>query len=540
MPLMRVQNAVLAVVLCLFSTVATADIVRIAPSNFTPSGEDFIAIYGNNLLGTVATKIVFDGTITVDEPQFASQNEILVWVPVAVLVEEGQHSVVVHSIDAGGTRTHGPAFFTVAAPPPSGPPTVYVPDGVIVAEAENANGAVVELPVSAFSAEGDPLPVTCTPASGSRFPLGVTGVQCSATDDGGTGVGNFSVFVTDTTRPVITVPDDIVTSDPVVTYTVTATDNVDGQISVSCTPASGSTFPNGSTRVRCTARDAHFNPAEEEFRVRVTGGPPQLELPEDITAEATGPNGAVVTFAATSEDGTVACTPSSGSTFAIGTTTVNCTATNAGGTRSGSFKVTVEDTTPPVLTTPVVLHVEATSAAGAVATWVATAYDLVDGDRPVTCTPASGSFFDFGTTVVFCSAVDSRNNEGASNFNVIVEDTSAPELTNLTANPSVLWPPNHKMAAVTVTATVVDAVDPSPTVRIASVSSNQPINGTGDGDTAPDWEITGPLTVNLRAERSGNKERVYTIVVETKDVNGNIGHGTVQVKVTDVKRRAVR
>ncbi|HEX2059142.1 MAG TPA: hypothetical protein VHK90_00230, partial [Thermoanaerobaculia bacterium] len=125
-------------------------------------------------------------------------------------------------------------------------------------------------------------------------------------------------------------------------------------------------------------------------------------------------------------------------------------------------------------------------------------------------------------------------------FQVVVQDTSPPVLTNMSATPGGLWPPDHKMIDVVVRATPVDAVDPTPSVKILSVSSNQPINGTGDGDTAPDWEITGPMTLKLRAERSANKERVYTIVLQTQDAIGNVGTSTLQVRVADTKKRASR
>lgn len=83
--------------------------------------------------------------------------------------------------------------------------------------------------------------------------------------------------------------------------------------------------------------------------------PPVLTLPADITAEATNASGAAVSYTATATDDNdpspvVACSPASGSMFAIGTTTVNCTATDAGGlSSSGSFTVTVEDTTGAAL-----------------------------------------------------------------------------------------------------------------------------------------------------------------------------------------------
>jgi hypothetical protein len=89
-----------------------------------------------------------------------------------------------------------------------------------------------------------------------------------------------------------------------------------------------------------------------------------------------------------------------------------------------------------------------------------------------------------------------------------------------------------------VSVNAVDAVDPAPLSHIVSVSSNQPINGTGDGDTAPDWVITGSMTLDLRAERSSGVDRVYTITVVTIDSNGNSTTSTVTVTVTQGKRRA--
>ena len=70
--------------------------------------------------------------------------------------------------------------------------------------------------------------------------------------------------------------------------------------------------------------------------------PPALSLPADLTVDATGPDGAAVTYAASSEGATVTCEPASGATFPIGTTTVGCTAVDGhGATTAGSFDVTV-------------------------------------------------------------------------------------------------------------------------------------------------------------------------------------------------------
>ncbi len=105
-----------------------------------------------------------------------------------------------------------------------------------------------------------------------------------------------------------------------------------------------------------------------------------------------------------------------------------------------------------------------------------------------------------------------------------------PRILSLVASPSVLGAPNHKMVNVAVVANVVDDFDPKPTVRIISVESNEPANGKGDGNTGIDCVITGPLSLQLRAERAGNsKGRVYTLTVEVVDTSGNRSTGVVTV-----------
>ena len=98
-------------------------------------------------------------------------------------------------------------------------------------------------------------------------------------------------------------------------------------------------------------------------------------------------------------------------------------------------------------------------------------------------------------------------------------------------NKPVLRNPNHKMVNVTVCPFFTDPSG-TPVTRILSVTSNEPENGTGDGDTGPDIQVTGPVTVRLRAERAGTGTgRIYTLVVETKDPLGNKRIDTVTVTV---------
>jgi hypothetical protein len=122
--------------------------------------------------------------------------------------------------------------------------------------------------------------------------------------------------------------------------------------------------------------------------------------------------------------------------------------------------------------------------------------------------------------------------------NITVVDTTDPVIRRISATPAVLWPPNHKMTPVTIGVTASDVCDPTLRCRIVSVTSNEAIDGRGDGHAAPDWKITGPLTVWLRAERAGGGDgRAYSITVECRDSSGNRTHKTVEVVVPHDQRK---
>lgn len=536
---------VLAVFLCLLlPAIAGADSISgLSPTNYEWGVvEQFLTIRGTGLAGGVATLVSFSspfvGTVE-NEPSILDPNGtyLQVYVPDALLFEEGTVTVTVKAIDATGVRLIGPATFTVARSTEPQPPLLSLPE-VVVAPAESARGGVATFEVSAINpiTLAD-VPVTCDHESGSQFPLGPTLVSCSAVDNGLTAQASFWVYIADRTPPVLTLPDDITSDNPVVTFSPTAVDDIDGAVTVTCNPHSGSTFAAGTTEVVCFATDSQLNYAFGSFNVHVTGGAPRLTVPDDITAEATSPAGAPVTFNVTVEEASsYTCSPASGATFPLGDTLVTCTATNSVGTSSASFTVTVQDSTPPAITAPDMI-VEATSAAGATVTYSAAATDLVDGAVTLNCTPASGSQFPLGTTQVDCTATDLHGNEASASFNVSVVDTTPPTIVGLAASQTLLWPPDHRMESITLTGSAFDLVDPDPVLMILSVTSNQPDNGTGDGDVAGDSVITGPMSVDLRAERSHGVDRIYTITVQATDASGNSATSTIQVKVTQAPAR---
>ncbi len=241
---------------------------------------------------------------------------------------------------------------------------------------------------------------------------------------------DLTFVIADLTPPNLTLPLNVTAEatgplGALVTFTATASDFIDGSVPVTCSPASGSTFPLGTTEVGCSAADNSDNTATGSFGVTVVDTtPPVLTLPANITAEATSAAGAVVTFTATALDlvdgvRPVTCAPASRSTFAIQTTTAQCSSTDAhGNTATSSFTVSVRDTTPPVVSTSGNVTVNATSPAGAVVTFAASATDIVDGSLTPTCTPASGAMFAIGTTTVMCAATDQHQNTGSAMFTI--------------------------------------------------------------------------------------------------------------------------
>jgi hypothetical protein len=155
------------------------------------------------------------------------------------------------------------------------PPSISAPES-FQAEATSAAGATVTYEASANDASDGPLPVRCTPKSGSLFPMGTTEVSCTTLSSyGHRTTVTFPVTVADTTPPVLSVPEPLSAfadsaSGALVSFSASATDELDGAtLQPMCTPASGSRFPPGTTSVQCTATDAQGNSAASSFPVKV-------------------------------------------------------------------------------------------------------------------------------------------------------------------------------------------------------------------------------------------------------------------------------
>ncbi len=204
--------------------------------------------------------------------------------------------------------------------------------------------------------------------------------------------------------------------------------------SATCGSAAGQTVllecPLGVNTVSLTVSDGRGGSATDSAIVTVKDTtPPALKLPANITVEATGPKGTAVSYSATAIDlvsGAVApvCLPASGSAFALGSTTVKCTAADAAGnSASGSFSVTSRDTTPPSITiipsqfTVIVNSVPATRAALGLPSPVVS--DAVDPNPHVT--DNAPSTFSTGVFTIVFTATDASGNKSTATLNVNVQ-----------------------------------------------------------------------------------------------------------------------
>jgi hypothetical protein len=110
-------------------------------------------------------------------------------------------------------------------------------------------------------------------------------------------------------------------------------------------------------------------------------------------------------------------------------------------------------------------------------------------------------------------------------------DTTPPVIQSVSATPKTLTVPNHKMTPVSIRANVTDNC-PGVTWSVTAIASDEPVDGTGDGDTSPDWGITSAHAVSLRSERAGTGDgRVYTITITAKDAANHTATATTTVTV---------
>lgn len=287
--------------------------------------------------------------------------------------------------------------------------------------------------------------------------------------------------------------------------------------------------------------------------------PPVANAGPDQVVEQTSPIGAEVTLNASEPydpygdpltytwtwNGGSATGVTSTAIFPPGTTTVTLTVSDGQFNATDAVNITVQDTTPPIVNAGPDVTMEQESYArtqvtlfGTVTDAASTQFNFTWSEGEVVLameTNASNTTltytFNLGVHIITLTATDEAGNTASDNVTVTIVDTTPPQIT-ATATPNILWPPNHKYVEVKVTVTVNDTCDPSPNITLVSITSNEPDNSKGDGNTVDDIVIIDDFTFKLRAERSGTgSARIYTITYKAMDASGNYAMISVTIEV---------
>jgi hypothetical protein len=278
-------------------------------------------------------------------------------------------------------------------------------------------------PESAFTTHGCATSRVDTDTTGETF-------TCTAESLGGPSVPVTVTIKRDATPPALSVPDDMTLDatgrdGATVEYSASARDAFDPDPSVRCDPPSGSVFPLGTTTVGCTATDAAGNTTSKSFHVHVIDPTPPVVVPE--VSGKLGKNGWYVGDVTVSwnvsdpesDFTTDGCATRTVDTDTAGTT-FTCTATSLGG-KTVAPPVTIKrDATPPALSVPDDIAVDATGPEGASIDYAVSATDALDPAPAVSCDPPPGSVFPVGTTTVACTATDAAGNISRATFAVHV------------------------------------------------------------------------------------------------------------------------
>jgi hypothetical protein len=413
-------------------------------------------------------------------------------------------------------------------------------------------GAVVNYTATA-SDNCTPPTVVGTPLSGSTFAVGTTPVKVVVTDAAGNKDScTFNVVVSDTTKPVITCPGNVVVgNDPdacgaVVSFSAPVASDNCSVSSVVSVPPSGSFFPVGNTLITSTATDASGNQQTCTFTVTVNDTQkPTVTCPAPIVV--TVPNGqtsAVVIFSVSLYDNCPGLlnvvTPPSGSTFPLGSTDVKSVVTDASGNKdSCTFQVSVVvgNSTPAI--DPIAPQAVNE---GSNLTFPIAAHDL-DGDAGITLSminnPGGANFTDNGSGsgtfdwtpscaqggLIYNVKFIASDGSLADTETVAITVADIPELVVATPSSVAI---NYQIGAPLPTPITVDLSDPGCSGLFAwQAVSSQPWL-TSDADTGT-THSTVHLTVNPAGLSVGDYDATMTFGARVVEKTTFVGTNVVQV-----------
>lgn len=173
------------------------------------------------------------------------------------------------------------------------PPTISCPSDITVVADSGECAKIVGWSVPFACDNCSCTDVVCDPPSGSSFSVGTHQVVCTATDDSGNqSQCTFTVRVIDPDLPIIICPVDITVDNDldecgaIVTWDPPVANDICTPVEVVCQPPSGSFFPVGTHRVKCTATDVEGNVGECGFCITVIDTEPViLDCPVNVIVE---------------------------------------------------------------------------------------------------------------------------------------------------------------------------------------------------------------------------------------------------------------
>ena len=296
------------------------------------------------------------------------------------------------------------------------------------------------------------------------------------------------------------------------------------------------------------------------FTNKITNHPPVANAGADQTVQDTDPAGAPVQL-----DGSKSSDPDGDTlsyswtdeasnplgttaviqvTVPVGTHTFTLTVTDPGNLSSVAtthVTVTAPANHPPVANAGVSQTVGCAGTNGTAVTLSGSASSDPDGDslsyvwkdqngKTIGTTANVQLTLAQGTYSFTLTVTDPGNLSSTATTSVTVQDTVSPTLS-LSLSPNSLQPPNHKLVLITATVSAKDACSANPAVQLVSITSNEPDEGSGDGDQPYDIQSanggsvpfgTDVRSFQLRAERSGKGSgRVYTVTYAATDGSGN-------------------
>jgi hypothetical protein len=160
---------------------------------------------------------------------------------------------------------------------------------------------------------------------------------------------------------------------------------------------------------------------------------------------------------------------------------------------------------------------------------------FVNGEMVPAAGPVVPATLPLGPSTLKLELVDTRVSIDTGVASVTVADTTPPSFTAASVTPACLWPPNHDYVRFRLGDEIAvgasDVCDRSPAVRVRRVTSSEPDDGTGDGDTSRDV-IYGDTGFCLRSERaSGGSGRRYSVELEARDASGNSSIRTIEIVI---------